>query len=336
MRSVTVNAPAKINLALHVGNKRPDGFHEIWSIMQAISLSDTLRVFISGASSDDTARKDSLVITGPEALALDGDDSENSNNLVLKAVRSLRQRIPDLPFVRLELVKNIPVGAGLGGGSSDAAATLKALNQVFDCGLNRAELSELGATLGSDIPFFFSRGSAVARGRGEILEEITLPLDYHLVLVTPAQRIATAAAYRRLGRPLSEESEQKRFLTSAQDLATFSGSSSAGDLLAFLETTRNDFQDNYLSDRNLASHQLEIDIGDFASTLREIDDELRGIGASFTRMSGSGSTVFAIFKAPPVWGAHGESFSQGESLGSIAGKGWRVIDARPITLDSCQ
>ena len=117
---------------------------------------------------------------------------------------ALRRVKPELPFVKIELEKRVPVGAGLGGGSSDAAATLKALNALFELGFSASELADIGATLGSDVPFFFSTGSAEVRGRGEIISDINLPLNYTIVLAIPSERVSTAAAYRLLGRPKAD------------------------------------------------------------------------------------------------------------------------------------
>lgn len=189
--SVRVSAPAKINWSLEVPGRREDGFHEIDSVFQAVSLTDTL----------DIRRADS----GPAACVITCDDPEiptDERNLIHAAWREARELRPARNLgVRVSLCKRIPSGAGLGGGSSDAAAMLVGLDRLFGLDLDAADLAGAAARIGSDVPFFIRGGAARARGRGERLKAIrvTGPAR-HLVIVYPGFASPTAEAYRRLNR----------------------------------------------------------------------------------------------------------------------------------------
>ncbi len=160
-RSLTIRAPAKINLFLKILGKRRDGYHELLSLFLMVGLYDEiafepdprdLRLFVS----------DPALTTGDE-------------NLVIRAARLLAQRTGLEPKARIRLQKNIPMGAGLGGGSSDAAAALVGLNRLWRTGLSRSDLSHLGLQLGSDVPFFLKGPSALVGGRGERILPVVLP-----------------------------------------------------------------------------------------------------------------------------------------------------------------
>ncbi len=315
MTSISLKAPAKINLALRVGNRRADGYHEIQSLMQAISVYDELTISIA----DSSERADSLSVIGPQAGSISDDGADN---LIMRAVSCLREQKHNIPPLEIELIKNIPVGAGLGGGSSDAAATLLGLNRLFDLGFDNAALSEFGATLGSDVPFFFSSGSAMTSGRGEIIEDIKLPLDYHLALVTPPDRVSTAEAYRSLGRPaLSDgqlaEGNEDTGLTLFTGASNFCGSGTISDLLPALLDSGNDFEDKFLE-----ANKLQKDAEGVAESLRLIQEQFRLLGSRLTRLSGSGSAVFGIF----------DSVVPHERLEAVLREGWLAHSARPISL----
>ena len=180
---VLVRAPAKVNLFLEVLRRRPDGYHELATLMTAVSLYDTL---LFGDDPSGTVR-----------LRCDRPDlSAGPDNLVCRAAELLRRRTGrDLGAV-IRLWKRIPMPAGLGGGSSDAAAALAGLNALWRLGLSRAELAGLGAELGSDVPFFFAAPAAWCMGRGEKVEPFALgrPLDF--VLVSPPVGLSTAEVFR--------------------------------------------------------------------------------------------------------------------------------------------
>jgi 4-diphosphocytidyl-2-C-methyl-D-erythritol kinase len=177
------SAPAKINLSLRVLRKREDGFHEIETLMAPISLADTLEIERRPSGGLEFGCSD-------PSLPADGD------NLVVRAVHSFCSALRVGPHLRIQLTKRVPHGAGLGGGSSDAAATLLALDQLFETRLPRAELSRMAAALGSDIPFFIAQGAAWCRGRGEIVEPCALDRALPLLLIKPPFPVPTPWAYR--------------------------------------------------------------------------------------------------------------------------------------------
>jgi 4-diphosphocytidyl-2-C-methyl-D-erythritol kinase len=316
--SLTLEAPAKINLTLRVGARRADGFHGIRSVMQAVSLCDTITITRTKSDSD------SLKITGPESPAL---DSPMEGNLALRALTALRTRNPDIPHCHLDLEKVIPVGGGLGGGSSDCAAVLRGANELFELGLSREELIEIGAELGSDVPFFFSSGSALVSGRGESFEPLNAPLDYSLVLINPGIHISTAEAFGELDKFRSQaegedcQNAENTPLTSSEIGFNFSGSGEVASWWRSLEEEGSDFESLYLSGRCKAKY-----INDFAEALLQIQGRLQQSHASLIRVSGSGSTVFGVFCAD------GASEIESERFDSIVRRGWRVFICRPISL----
>jgi len=181
-----VSAPAKINLTLRIIGKRPDGYHELESVMQMLSLADSLVI-----GDADTLR---FTCSDP---ALDGED-----NLVLKAARLLLTRCPEGRGARIHLEKKIPSQAGLGGGSSDAAAALSALNEFWDIRLPADELFPLAAQLGSDVPFFMNGPSAVVRGRGEEVTPVINKTPCHIVVAKPTAGLSTPRVYADLHAPV--------------------------------------------------------------------------------------------------------------------------------------
>jgi 4-diphosphocytidyl-2-C-methyl-D-erythritol kinase len=283
--SLVIGTPAKINLFLEVLSRREDGFHNINSLFQAISIFDRLRFERTTTSGID------LSIRNNDKLQPDED------NLVMRACRLMWEE-HELPGgLSIELEKNIPIGAGLGGGSSDCAATIIAINMLHNLRLNRARMTELGARLGSDVSFFFGSGQASVIGRGEQIVDVRLPTDYWLVLVSPGDSVATTEAYARL----------KMGLTSSRKATNFSGCRELEDFLEFLDTCGNDFQDSHLQ---------------LYPTHSDILDRLLQSGARIARMSGSGSTFFGVFvECPKV---------DTEKL--FDGSGWRTDVARPITM----
>jgi 4-diphosphocytidyl-2-C-methyl-D-erythritol kinase len=178
-----LRASAKVNLALEVLGKRGDGYHEIATVLQAVDLFDRLTV--------ETA----------DTLSLHADDPElptDEGNLVMRAARLLQKTAGIEKGARIELQKRIPVAAGLGGGSSDAAATLWGLNRLWGLRWPRARLQELAVELGMDVPFFLGTGRAVARGRGERLQTLPGSGGYALVLVNPRAPLSTREVYGRV------------------------------------------------------------------------------------------------------------------------------------------
>jgi 4-diphosphocytidyl-2-C-methyl-D-erythritol kinase len=207
---VTVLAPAKLNLFFEVLGKRADGYHEIETLVTPVSLYDTLSC---QEAPDERVTLACRVIPGlrgaagvwVEDLPLD------HRNLVVRAVELLRNVAGVKSGLRLALTKRIPTAAGLGGGSSDAAAALWGANAVWNLGLSMAELSALGAKIGSDVPLFFARGSVLCRGRGERIEPFSDLGALHFVIVRPPIGLSTAAVYQAC-RPAIKAKRVEPFL----------------------------------------------------------------------------------------------------------------------------
>lgn len=251
-------AKAKINLGLKVIRKRQDGFHDIETLMYPIGLSDILEIIPAHDLSFDFSN------TG---IQIDGDPQ---NNLCVKAYYLMKHRY-DLPdVVKIHLHKVIPPGAGLGGGSSDAAHVLKLMQRIFSIKMCNNELHELAAMLGSDCSFFIHSKPVLAQGCGDILTPVDLSLaGYHLLLVTPPIMVSTSSAYHKVvpsGEVLPEINYHECDVTSWNSLLT------------------NDFE--------------EIIMKEYPE-VRQLRDRIMEMGASYAAMSGSGPTVFGLFKDVP-------------------------------------
>ena len=208
--TLTVHAPAKLNLYLSIDDKRSDGFHEITSLMLSVGIYDTL-VFTEEPSAEVELR-----VTETNSLLTPLKKNRQripagEENLVVRAIRLLQEQTGQHQGIRIELIKRIPAEAGLGGGSSDAAAALFAANKLWRLGLSISELCEIAAKLGSDIPFFLTAShSAICRGRGEIIEPVSVPQCLHFVVVRPQSGLSTAEVYRhcRVGSHSKNQVEQ--------------------------------------------------------------------------------------------------------------------------------
>jgi len=176
-------APAKINLSLRILDRRPDGFHEIETFISPISLHDKIDIEKQNRWIDFSCDDSTL--------------SSGEDNLVVRAAKVFFEKTKIKSGVSIKLEKKIPHGAGLGGGSSDAAATLRALNELFETKLSREELAQLGSTIGSDIAFFFFESAAICKGRGEIVEPTKLKKKLSILLLKPAFGVSSAWAYSR-------------------------------------------------------------------------------------------------------------------------------------------
>ena len=183
--SMRILAPAKINLFLKIKGIRPDGFHEIETLMMPLSLADELIVARSNNTGQVLFRCDSAGVPKGE------------ENLVVRAAHEFFRATQLKPAVSIDLHKKIPTGAGLGGGSSDAAATLLALNRVFETGLSRQALTGIAANIGSDVPFFLFGSAALCQGRGEIVSPQPMRESLSLLLLKPDFGVPTAWAYGR-------------------------------------------------------------------------------------------------------------------------------------------
>ena len=175
-------APAKINLYLHILGRRPDGFHELETLMAPISLGDTLDL--------------NLIASGIEFTCSDPALSDAKNNLAVKAATLFLEEFKLTTGIRIHLDKAVPIGAGLGGGSSDAAAVLLALRELTGIACPDAHLAELASRLGSDVPFFIYRTPAICRGRGELIEPARLRENHQGLLVHPGFGVSTPWAYK--------------------------------------------------------------------------------------------------------------------------------------------
>jgi 4-diphosphocytidyl-2-C-methyl-D-erythritol kinase len=189
MKSIRVRTPAKINLFLRALKRREDGYHELETVFQAIDLWDELII--------------SKAVSGAHLEVPGHADLQTDHNLVLRAIRWLEKRTGTHYAVHIQLTKGIPVAAGLGGGSSDAAATLLGTRQLLGMALTDADLLDGARELGADVSFFLSGGSAVGEGIGERLTPIQLPVDYGLVLLNPGFPVSTAAVYREFSQTLT-------------------------------------------------------------------------------------------------------------------------------------
>ncbi|MEY2544498.1 MAG: 4-diphosphocytidyl-2-C-methyl-D-erythritol kinase, partial [Verrucomicrobiota bacterium] len=183
MNAMQVLAPAKINLSLKILGRRNDGFHEIETLIAPISLADKI----------DIERQSRWIDFTCDDPTLPGGDE----NLAVRAANAFFEKTKISAGVGIKLHKKIPHGAGLGGGSSDAAATLRALNQLFETRLSREELAKLGSTIGSDVAFFLFESAAVCKGRGEIVNPTKLNKKFSILLLKPAFGVSSAWAYSR-------------------------------------------------------------------------------------------------------------------------------------------
>jgi len=253
-------APAKVNLALHVTGRRADGYHELESLVVFVDVADEVTAA--------PARADRLTVTGPFATAAGGGD----NNLVMRAVRAFRERWPDaLPSgLDIALTKNLPVAAGIGGGSADAAAMLRLLARMGEGTVSLAELREVAFGLGADVPVCLISRPCEVRGVGEILHPLREFPATHLVLVNPLVPVVTADVFRRL------QSRHNAPLPPLPQPLTL-----PVQLGLWLGETRNDLEP--------AAIALVPAIGALIEDMRRMD------GCALARMSGSGGTVFGLF-----------------------------------------
>ncbi len=274
--NLIVRAPAKINPILRVLERRPDGFHSVWSVMQTVGLEDDLAIRVRPSG---TGRVD-LQCDQP-GLAVD------QTNLVYRAARLVLDRSGRNADVSIHLTKRIPMGAGLGGGSSDAAATILGLDQALNLGWSVEQMSEVGAQLGSDVPFFFVAPAACVTGRGEVVQPIRLSGRRTVVLINPGFPVETKWAYRQL----SATRGTVRSVSDAMQQLAASGSIAWADL------------------SRLAQNDFEPPVFDAHPVLSEIKQHLLTQGAEAALLSGSGATVFGVFaeqataeRAAKAWG----------------------------------
>jgi 4-diphosphocytidyl-2-C-methyl-D-erythritol kinase len=254
-----VPAPAKINLYLHVGGKRADGYHALESLVCFAETGDVLEFEI--------ADRLTFAINGPFAEGL----SSGNDNLILRAAAALAAYAGPASGAAIILTKNLPLASGIGGGSADAAAALRGLVKLWDIGIGDAALNEIALSLGSDVPVCVKSVPAIMTGRGEGLRAIGALPAMAMLLVNPRVGVSTGEVFRRLGRT------QADVLPPAPPLPA---PITTDMLLAHLAATRNDME----------APAIEI-----APVIGEVLSVLRRSGALLARMSGSGATCFALY-----------------------------------------
>ncbi len=244
----------KINLGLNILRKRSDSFHDLETIFYPIHLNDVLEIIPA------TDNKTGLTVTGLSA-------GKESENLCMKAWHLIKKDYPQLPAIKIHLHKVIPLGAGLGGGSADAAFVLQLLNKIFNLNIPEKKLFDYSLQLGSDCPFFLVNKPCLATGRGEKIELVNISLsDYQLMLVYPGIHINTGEAFKEI---VPSVPSKKIAEIINQPIASWE------------DELQNDFE-------NFAFKKYP--------DLKKIKDELYSSGAIYAAMSGSGSTIFGIFK----------------------------------------
>lgn len=252
-RELQLKAPAKVNLRLDVLRRRPDGYHELRMIMQRIDLCDDVRITLRDTPG--------INVTCGRAGVPDG-----PGNIAWRAADALLALSKEQVGIDIVLTKNIPVAAGLGGGSSDCAAVLLGLNELLGLKLDTARLMEIGVKLGADVPFFVYGHNAIAEGIGEKLSPVTLPPDMWLVLVNPNVHVSTAWVYQNLQ------------LTSPREVTTIP--CFYGGIAEVCAVLANDLE-------TVTTQRFPV--------VGHIKESLSRAGARGTLMSGSGPTVFGVF-----------------------------------------
>lgn len=253
---ISVKAPAKINLSLDVLRKREDGYHEVEMVMTTVDLADRIDLVL--------LEEDKIAVEVSEGFV-----PSDHRNLAYQAALLLKERFNIAKGVAIHITKNIPVAAGLAGGSSDAAATLRGLNQLWDLGLSLDELAELGAEIGSDVPFCVYGGTALATGRGEKIQLIDSPPPFWVILAKPPIGISTAEIYSLLKLEEVKHCDTKAMISAIKE-------KNVDQICAHLHNA------------------LENVTFERYPEVKHIKDQMIKFGADGVLMSGSGPTVFAI------------------------------------------
>lgn len=255
MDTLTLFAPAKINYLLDVIGKRPDGYHDLRMIMQRVNLCDRITLGITESPG--------IIVTCNSKGAPDGPD-----NIAWKAAKALLDVSGTVKGVKIEIVKNIPAAAGLGGGSSDAATVLMGLNELLAIGLSEQKLMEIGCKLGADIPFFIFKETALAEGIGDKFTRLSEMPKCWILLVNPGVHVSTAWVYRSLQLTSKRElNKLPKFYGSVEQVVS------------------------------ILSNDLEAVTIPAFPVIADIKRRLMNLGAAGSMMSGSGPTVFGIFKS---------------------------------------
>jgi 4-diphosphocytidyl-2-C-methyl-D-erythritol kinase len=253
MKKIELKTPAKINIGINVIRRRPDGYHNIRTIFYPLNLYD--KIMITGFPRFEFTCNNDLIRNEP-------------GNLVIKAKQLLEEHSGKKFSCRIELEKNIPIGAGMGGGSSDAAATLTGLNNFFGLDIPPRALNLIASELGADVPFFLNPRPCYASSKGDELKEMNFRINYPILIVNPGIHISTKWAYENIKPKNTEPDLRELFETESPDFISLKG------------IVKNDFE--------------EIVFKKFPE-LAEIKSEMYFLGALFALMTGSGSTLFGIF-----------------------------------------
>ena len=261
MEQLTIHAHAKINLALDVLNRRPDGYHTVRMIMQSLSLCDTL--FLQKAAEPGIV----LSARNPEQFP---DVTWDENNLIYKAAKLFMDTYNIKEGIQITIDKQIPSAAGLAGGSSDAAATLKGLNQLFELNLSMEELQTLGVKLGADVPYCIQLGTALSEGIGEVLTPLKPAPALYCTLVKPSASVSTKYVYEHLNLKEAKHPDIDAALSAIE-------TGSISKLCANLDNI------------------LEPVARELCPEVETIENKLMELGALGACMSGSGPTVFGLF-----------------------------------------
>ena len=256
-RPFTLPSFAKINWTLRILGQREDGFHEVFTVFQTISLQDTL-LFEDG---------DLLELTCDDpAIPID------DRNLIIRAAEALRTQAGVEMGARLHLEKRIPSPGGLGGGSSNAAVALMGLKKLWRIDVSDDDLGAIAGELGSDVPFFLHGGTAIGTGRGEVIERIAAVDEQHMLVVTPDVRVSTRDAFARFGTSSLTSEAQERSLTVCRN-----------------EAKSQDLRHSVLI------NDFEASVFDAYPEIRRVKQTLLDLGAVNAAMSGSGASVFGVF-----------------------------------------
>jgi 4-diphosphocytidyl-2-C-methyl-D-erythritol kinase len=247
----------KINLGLEILRKRPDGYHDLQTVFYPVNYTDILE--FAEAPSFHFQSSGLLIANDP------------ASNLCVKAYQLLKEKFPDLPAVSMHLHKQIPMGAGLGGGSSDGAFTLKALDKHFGTGLSEQDLIDMALQLGSDCPFFIVNRPVVAFGRGEVMEPVEFNLaGYTLIMIHPGIHVSTKDAFAGIVPHETGTELEKRILEPVEQW------------------------------KHWLVNQFETTVGARYPLLMDIKAMLYNQGAVYASMSGSGSVVYGLFRSRPA------------------------------------
>ena len=253
MDSIVIKSPAKINIGLNILNKRDDGFHNLETIFYPIDLFDIISI----------CKSDNFSFSSNDEKL-----NQEKTNLIIRSKELLESHAQVKLNVKIELQKSIPIGAGLGGGSSNAASTLLALNEFFSLKLNSKKLYELALQLGSDVPFFINPVPSFAESRGELLYPLNFKLNKFLLIVNPGIHVATKWAFSLI-KPDIPQSSLKSLIE--KNNCTVEN---------IMKIASNDFE------KVVFEHFLEI---------KQIKNKMLEFGAIYTMMTGTGSTVWAMF-----------------------------------------